>query len=217
MDNLFTIYVEGSADVKFIKDYFKHLFNKEIKTGDIGGIIETKGKDKLATFENKLLQTNQNGGINLIIFDADTQKNKGGFASRLQEIQDVIKGVEAKTKTELKYDVFLLPDHASNGALEELLEQIINPANQQIFDCWKDYESCLTQKKNRFRADGTYTIPAKKSKIYSYLEVLYGETNAEKNLVKDPNRNYLNPDHWDLENELLKPLRAFLTKYCSTV
>jgi hypothetical protein len=208
MAGFFTIYVEGNGDVKFIRDYFEFLFQKKISVGNIGGIINVEGKDKFAKFENALLKTTQQNGINLIIFDADTPKNNGGFAVRPGEIITTLKGIEINVNAGIKSDIFLFPDNKSDGALEDLLERIINPANAQIFDCWTDYEGCLKKK------DSSYTIPAKKSKIYSYLEVLYGETHQEKELVKDPNRNYLVEKHWKLDNKALIPLKDFLTKYC---
>ena len=47
-------------------------------------------------------------------------------------------------------------------------------------------------------------------KIYGYLEALLGETKSQKELIKEANRNYENPQHWNLDAEYLKPLRKFL-------
>jgi len=54
------------------------------------------------------------------------------------------------------------------------------------------------------------TTPAKKSKIYSYLEVLLGTTSEEKKQIKDPNRDFTNSEHWKLDFEFLEPLKQFL-------
>ena len=56
----------------------------------------------------------------------------------------------------------------------------------------------------------TLTIPAKKTKIYGYLEALLGETRSQKELIKESNRNYETPLHWNLEAEYMKPLKEFL-------
>jgi hypothetical protein len=56
-------------------------------------------------------------------------------------------------------------------------------------------------------------MPARKSKIYVYLEVLLGKTGKEKDKVKDRNRDFTNSDHWNLNAEALTPLREFLIKY----
>lgn len=51
---------------------------------------------------------------------------------------------------------------------------------------------------------------SKNTKIYGYLEALLGETKSQKELIKEANRNYENPQHWNLDAEYLEPLKAFL-------
>ena len=53
------------------------------------------------------------------------------------------------------------------------------------------------------------TTPAEKTKIYGYLEALLGESKSQKELIKEANRNYENPQHWNLDSEYLKPLKVF--------
>ena len=50
-------------------------------------------------------------------------------------------------------------------------------------------------------------------KIYGYLEALLGETKSQKELIKEANRNYENPQHWNLDAEYLLPLKDFFSKY----
>lgn len=57
------------------------------------------------------------------------------------------------------------------------------------------------------------TIPAKKTKIYAYLETLLGKSKTQKKLIKDANRNYENTQHWNLDAEYLESLKDFLMKY----
>ena len=59
----------------------------------------------------------------------------------------------------------------------------------------------------------TLTIPAKKTKIYAYLETLLGTSKTQKKLIKDANRNYKNTQHWNLDAEYLEPLKEFLQKW----
>lgn len=47
---------------------------------------------------------------------------------------------------------------------------------------------------------------SKNIKIYGYLEALLGETKSQKELIKEANRNYENPQHWNLDNEYIAPL-----------
>ena len=56
----------------------------------------------------------------------------------------------------------------------------------------------------------TLTIPAKKTKIYAYLETLLGTSKTQKKLIKDANRNFENILHWNLNAEYLEPLKGFL-------
>lgn len=56
----------------------------------------------------------------------------------------------------------------------------------------------------------TLTIPAKKTKIYAYLETLPGKSKTQKKLKKDANRNYEKTQHWNLDAEYLEPLKDFL-------
>jgi len=59
----------------------------------------------------------------------------------------------------------------------------------------------------------TLTIPAKKTKIYAYLETLLGMSKSQKKLIKDANRKCENTQHWNLDAEYLEPLKEFLMKY----
>lgn len=58
----------------------------------------------------------------------------------------------------------------------------------------------------------TLTIPAKKTKIYAYLETLLGDSKSQKELIKEANRKYDNAEHWNLDAEYLVGLKKFLEK-----
>ncbi len=75
-------------------------------------------------------------------------------------------------------------------------------------ECWEDYENCLATKNEK--REKKLTIPAKKSKIYCYLEALVNKSNSEKEKIKDRNRNFLNAEHWQLDSPKLLPLKEFL-------
>ena len=142
-----------------------------------------------------------NGGVNLIIFDADKE-----LGQRRSEV------LQWKNDYNLDFELFLFPDNQSNGAVEDLLMKCINPKNQPIVDCWKSHVTCLKTKKIENR-NQPLTIPARKSEVYCYLETLLGETNKEKELIKDKNRNFLNSDHWDMDCPDIQSLKDFLQPY----
>jgi hypothetical protein len=214
----FHIFVEGKADRKFLHDYIETIFgttlqaekngkggiekSENITTTDGWTTLNSSGGD---TFRKKMEENTQQGIINLIIFDADSQENGGGVTTRKNDIE------EWKKKYHLDFELFLFPNNHDDGALENLLEQIINPQNSSVFECWQQFEKCLPTKTGCTRSP--LTIPAKKSKIYAYLEVLHGETESEKESVKDPNRDFKNTHHWNLNAPALNALKDFLHRH----
>lgn len=190
--------VEGVADKKFFKDYYFYLFNREIPDNYI---VNLQGYNQIEnTGINKMRENSNDCGVNLVIVDAD--KN---IDARRKELIDI------KHKHNVDFEYFILPNNQDTGALEDLLEKIINPVNQPIMDCWEIYESEL--KKVNIPTKTPLTIPAKKTKIYAYVETLHGETEKEKKLVKDEFRDFRNTAHWNLDAEYLTPLKDFLTTH----
>ncbi len=198
----FLIIVEGEADKKFFENYYHHLFHEKApadsimhpgKDDDTGGYTKLRKEDAI----NALKQNTDAGGKNLIIFDADDDCESR--RKELLAIQDEF-GVE--------FELFLLPNDKDAGELEDMLEQIINPDNQPVMDCWAIYEEELEKVRIPSKTPPTLTIPAKKTKIYAYLETLLGKSRSQKKLVKDANRNYENTQHWNMDAEYLEPLKG---------
>ena len=203
----FLIIVEGTADKKFFRDYYHHLFgelapeNSIIHTGkddDTGGLNKLKSEEALQA----LRQNTDQGGINLVIFDADDD-----YEARRRELLTI------KEEFGVEFELFLLPNDKDAGELEDMLENIINPNNQPVVDCWETYEGELGKVRIPTKIPPTLTIPAKKTKIYAYLETLLGKSRSQKKLIKDPNRDYENTQHWNLDAEYLEPLKKFLNRY----
>lgn len=203
----FQIIVEGDADKKFFEDYYHHIFGEKApkssithpgKDGDTGGYQKLKSEDAIGVMR----QNTDMGGINLVIFDAD--EDTEARRSELLVIKEEF-GVE--------FELFLLPNDKDAGALEDLLENIINPNNQPVMECWQTYEEKLREVRIPSKTPPTLTIPAKKTKIYAYLETLLGKSRSQKKLIKDANRNYKNTQHWNLDAEYLEPLKEFLQKW----
>lgn len=194
----FNIFVEGVADARFFKQYISHLFSEVVADERI---VILKGWDNLKTEASALRMRSMsaNGGVNLVIVDADND-----FQARKDEIE------RWQQANEVEFELFLLPNNQDAGALEDLLENIINPNNRPILDCWEDYEKELVKLDIPGRTPPPLTTPAKKTKIYGYLEALLGPTKREKELIKEANRNYENTQHWDLDAEYLEPLKGFL-------
>ena len=200
--NKFQIIVEGTADKKFFEDYYRHLFHENAPEGSITLPIKddkTGGYQKLFSENgiNTIKEGMDYGAKNLVIFDADDD-----IEARRKELLSI------RDKYGVEFELFLLPNNKDAGTLEDLLEHIINPNNQPIFDCWQHYEDELVQQEIPGRTPPPLTTPAKKTKIYGYLEALLEP--KQKDLIKERNRNYENPQHWNLDTEYLEPLKTFL-------
>ena len=203
----FQIIVEGDADIKFFEDYYHHLFHEKapvdsitlpIKGDSTGGYKKLFSEDAI----NPLKENMAYGVKNLIIFDADDD-----CEVRRAELLAI------KEEFGVEFELFLLPNDKDAGALEDMLENIINPDNQPVMDCWSTYEGELGKVRIPSKTPPTLTIPAKKTKIYAYLETLLGKSKTQKKLIKDANRNYENTQHWNLDAEYLDPLKEFLNKH----
>lgn len=192
------IFVEGIADEKFLEDYLNHVLPEFEITNET--IVKAKGWENINSELNRgiLGKNTDEGGVNIVVFDAD-----GNFKERKSQLETW------RDANHLSFELFLLPNNQDAGTLESVLENIIQPQNQSIFDCWEGYEKCLRSKGEEERGI-PFTLPAKKTKIYGYLEALLGESRSEKEKIKEKERDYRNVDHWNLDAEYLKPLKDFL-------
>ena len=200
MKELYTIYGEGVADVRFISQYIHHLFGIMVpkeRIVKLDGWTNLKG----TTWQQRMRAITDKGGTNIVIIDADND-----IDARRSDI------LAWKTENNLDFELFLLPNNKDAGALEDLLENIINPNNKQIFECWEGYEKELVKLDIPGRTPPPLTTPAKKTKIYGYLEAYHGETKREKELIKEANRNYADPRLWNLDAEYLGALKGFLER-----
>lgn len=199
----FNIFVEGVADERFLKQYVCHLFGEEVADERF---VVLKGWDNLKTEASAVRMHSMaaNGGVNLVVVDADKD-----FQARKEEI------AKWQRANEVEFELFLMPNDKDAGALEDLLENIINPNNRPILDCWENYEKELVKLDIPGRTPPPLTTPAKKTKIYGYLEALLDDTKSQKELIKEAKRNYKEVLHWNLDAEYLLPLKDFLNTHLS--
>jgi hypothetical protein len=205
MDDLnIRIFCEGISDQRFLRDFLEVHYKASIsdKMLSENNLIHNLGSwNKLK--DRKGIITGANSDyISLIFLDADDEKvtDKPGFEATIKFVKNLM-----TTWNWTKYDIFVLPNHQDKGTVEDLLENVINKKHSQIFECWNEFEKCLSK-------DKSLTIPAKKSKIYSYLECLHGVTNQEKDKCKDPNRDFQDENLWEiknLDNPYIKKLKDF--------
>ena len=117
MRDRFLIIVEGIADETFIRQYLFFFFFQKVPENFI---LRTNGKDNLKSTSaiNRMRSMTDQGGINLVIFDADND-----FEAKKASI------LKWKEENGLEFELFLLPNNKDKGELEDLLENIINPNN----------------------------------------------------------------------------------------
>lgn len=200
MKELYTIYVEGVADVRFISQYIHHLFDiivPEERIVKLDGWTNLKG----TTWQQRMKAITDKDGTNIVILDADND-----IEARRSDI------LSWKIENDLEFELFLLPNNKDAGALEDMLENIINPNNRPILKCWENYEKELVKLDIPGRTPPPLTTPAKKTKIYGYLEALLLDSKSQKELIKEKNRDYENTQHWNLDAEYMKGLKEFLEK-----
>ena len=202
MKDLYRIFVEGDADKRFIAQLLESIFNENIPSGNIiptHGYTNLIAVDKERTFINEMQRTTADGGINLVVFDADSN-----CETRRRELSDW------ERRSKVNFELFLFPDNSNSGELEDLLRQIISPVNQPVMECWDKYEDSLKAINLPWKNGIPLTIPAKKTRIYAYLEALLGSSRSEKEKIKEAKRDYLNKNHWDLNAQALHNLIDFL-------
>ena len=199
---IYRIFVEGDADKRFIAQLLESIFNENIPSGNIiptHGYTNLIAVDKERTFINEMQRTTADGGINLVVFDADSN-----CETRRRELSDW------ERRSKVNFELFLFPNNSNSGELEDLLRQIINPVNQPVMECWDKYEDSLKAINLPWKNGIPLTIPAKKTRIYAYLEALLGSSRSEKEKIKEAKRDYLNKNHWDLNAQALHNLIDFL-------
>lgn len=197
------IFVEGVSDKRLIEQYCSVLksagqINKdvEIEVQKVRGWT-TIDSPSGEVFRN--IMKRNSSGKNLIIFDAD-----------IDPVQRSLDILAWKQEYGIDFELFLFPNNSDSGAVETLLEGVINPANKCIIDCWHEYERNLEKQHIDWKTPPQPTCPSEKSKIYGYLEALVGTTNSEKDKIKDSNRDFTILEYWDLNAQAIQPLRDFL-------
>lgn len=184
MSAIWDVFVEGKSDKVFLQCLLKNMEISSVHTSVIGG-----GVSYLHKVKNEIQRSHNSGNRIAIVLDADSKPK-----SRRIEFQ--------KTRDELDLPItdsncFLMPNNHDSGDLETLLERISVTEHRIVYDCFEQYESCLRI------ASKSYRVPNRKVKIYAYCAALKTKTHPKE-------RNYCDPQHWDLNAPAIVPLKQFL-------
>lgn len=99
--------------------------NRWLEISIIRSNSRTIDLDSLHLARNQFIQNSVEEGINLIIFDADTEVNGGGYKKRKEELLAELKVLK------IDAEIFLWPDNGNDGDFETMLESI---ARKDIHD-----------------------------------------------------------------------------------
>lgn len=143
------------------------------------------------------------GGTNIVIFDADEELNGGGFGKRKTLLENL------KKELGIEFELFLWPNNKDNGDFELLLSQVINCKHQCLLDCYDEFENSVRQHDPN---EEKYITPGRKGKMYTY-ETLHKGLLKYAKAIKDGYWQFDNPEYWNLDSEHIKPLVDFLSLF----
>ena len=179
---MYSVYIEGDADKKFIQDLISCIFGKELVHVQY---YKLDGFTNLPSYKNTIRATLDLGGKNIFIVDADDD---------LKDKEDKIHEIDEEASC------FFIPNNEDSGCLEDLLNRIIAEKHAIVFECFERYQKCLD-------TNGDYCLPNNKAKIYAYCEAILG---GKSKKIKERERDYLDMELWDLSNDYLIPLKEFI-------
>ena len=206
------VYIFIEADNNKVPEYafLEAIFGRLGIAQEMYEIISTAGYTNLLNesqpFIEKMRSNTDAGGMNLVMFDADTTKNNGGFQKRMEEL------LTGRDQFGLDFDLFLWPDNQGDGDVEVLMERIArHDLYPEIFDCLGKYEHCISSRKND-KGEPFYTVPNLKNKLHTYFTSLpIAKTKKDKfghGLWRWEDENI-----WDLNSDALTPIKTFLSQY----
>lgn len=160
------------------------------------------GKDNLWNVAPQFQEAEITGGNNLVIFDADTPLNGGGYEKRKHELTERMRALN------LHAALFLFPNNHDDGIFENVLEHMmLYDKHHRFLDCFSDYESCLGDQ---------YVHPNLKSKVFSYISSMKDLPNSKRKLLGSGKWQFDNPSYWDMTTDYLDPLKDFLKENLTT-
>ena len=186
----------------FVEKIIAHYFPKAVVSKDFE-VVGVDGWINIANQSYDFKQNTDESGTNLVVFDADEDRNGGGFEKRKSSLEDF------KKQAGIEFDLFLWPDNKGDGDFELLLSKVINAKHQCLLDCYDEFENNVRQHDPQ---EEKYVTPGRKGKMYTY-ETLHKGLQKLGNEIKAGYWQFDNPEYWNLEGEKLNPFVEFLTPY----
>jgi len=195
----YRIFVEGQRDQAFLETFLSKIGILCRTERSSSNVINIEGWTNMGEerAKNKLLEAVREQKTICIIFDADDPtKDYGGKETRLARLRELLGELHSHV------NIFLFPNHDSDGDFETLLQKIARPEHKALFECWEGYSECVTRK--------NYNKPTNKSKVWEFAAAI------DDSVWKDRqgfNKSFTNPEIWNLESPALEPLRQFLFQH----
>lgn len=187
----------STSEFVFCESVLKHWgFPKECYC-----IEPVGGKDNLRNVLPLFRDNTLQNGVNVILFDADSFDNGGGFSKRLGELKMTLKesGVDA--------EIFLFPNNRDDGDFETMLEQLIqSDRHGAMLGCFRDYELCLPKQ---------YVSPNRKGRLHTYISAMPMCSSMRRRLGQGE-WQFENAEYWNLDHEYLYPMKTFFEKIFHT-
>lgn len=205
------IFIEAKDKKTPESEFLKAVLNKIGASPDKYNIIPTNGYKNLmdsvdASNINAMRANTDAGGLNLVVFDADTNKNDGGYDKRCESL------LVRRDELKLTFDLFLWPDNKNDGDVEVLMESIARKdLYPEIFNCFEKYEHCISQRRNE-KGEPYYVTPNRKNKLHTYFTSL-PLSNSKKRKTGSGTWLWDDANIWDLNADSLNPIKEFLSKY----
>lgn len=190
----------STPEYKFLRAFIdKHFPTKDIDFTCIGGIGNLFNEANI----NQMAIAQADGKQVLILIDADTVTKGYGFAKRKTSIE------EEMQKSNLSIPYFIYPNHHDYGEVETLMESAARRDLHQIFfDCFEDYEKCVSGVKDAL-GQPLYNTPNLKGKLHTYINAQKLNNKLRKKF-SDGDWLFDNTNYWDLNADSLQPLKDFL-------
>ena len=168
------------------------------------------GVDKLFSKKTSNIQTIQKaqaeGTKVIVIADADTIEKGWGYEERKKQIE------EGMQQNSVSFDYFIYPNNRDEGDVETLMEEIARKdLHKTFFDCFEKYEMCISGE-NDENGKQKYNTPNLKGKLHTYITA-QKLSNKKKSKLGKGNWLFDDKEFWDLDSEVLNPLKEFLKKY----
>lgn len=191
------VYIEAK-DNKTPEYHFLDAFMRHHKIENVA-LVPIGGWTNLKNLSTKMQQNLLEGDRVAILFDADTSTNGGGFAVRLEVIEKVLTDMQIP-----KTDIFLWPDNTEDGDFEVMLENIVCIENHKVFfDCFQDYENCVSKE---------YNTPNRKGKFHTFITAQKNLNKKQRDRIGFGDWLFDDSNLWNLDSDYMWSLKEFLEK-----